>query len=211
MQANNLQQAILQTLSDATEFSAELIDTALQVGTDSEVLERVPIVSWGVKMLQIRDIFQRNRFVKNCSAFVEALKKDEEIEARLKVFFEKNSLETNDVLDTTQMILVESEKPLKVEMFARLLRNRVSGQIGAEEFRKIALMIYAASIPALESIPAFFNRNGGLFNQNNGSVPEEPLLLSLGVAARYGSNFRVDEIGQKIFDICFRGDSTSQS
>ena len=68
----------------------------------------------------------------------------------------------------------------------------------------MTLILINGSVPALQALPKFFEISEGensLHNRDLGG--NEPLLISLGVAKRYGTKFEVTELGRRLFDLGF--------
>jgi hypothetical protein len=103
-------------------------------------------------------------------------------------------------------ILIEGEKPIKAEILGRLLLAAANGELSLEKFDTLSLMLISASVPALDALPKFYEASHGdnaIHGHNLGSF--EPLLVSIGVAFRYGTEFRMDECGRDMFRFGFRG------
>ncbi|PZP54860.1 MAG: hypothetical protein DI586_08610 [Micavibrio aeruginosavorus] len=202
-----IQNAITETMEKAVEYTAEVSDIVLDIATDNDFLDKIPVVSWAIKGLKIKDIYQKRKLERNAFAFLMALgacnsnKLDE-----FKDFLNAQLEQRDEFIDTTMSILLEGEKPIKASLYGKLLAARIRNLLSHEEFEIIAMIIYAASVPALNAIKSYFRRtNGKPYITHAGAVEEEPLLMSLGVASRFGNGFRVDERGQNFYRYCFDG------
>lgn len=197
---------ILETVRGAQGFLAELGDKAIDIVTGSKVFEHVPVVSWGIKVLNVRDSFQQFRLKRNCAAFLLALgNNNHEDITRFESQLNGSSTIRQEFEDTTFAILLESEKPFKAMLYGKLLSCRIKGRLAQDDFEQLSLIVHAGSVPALQTIEAFFTANKGRPFTSVGHVPQEPLLLSLGIAMRYGNTFRISDAGQRLYEICFGG------
>lgn len=190
---------LLETAAGAKDFLAEVADMAVGAIFDSEVLDKLPMVSWAVRLWNIKDVYQQRRLKRNCLAFIRAFAQaDPQAGEKLRAQLEQNPQAATELADTVADILIESEKPLKASCIARLLVALADEKISIEEFNDLSQIVQAASVPALLAAASFHQRLAGQGFENRMSVPEEPLLLSLGVAYRYGNMFRVTALGQRL-------------
>ena len=107
---------------------------------------------------------------------------------------------SEEVSETIFEIITESEKPLKAEILGNLSVALSKLNITVDEYYILLLIIQSSSIPALNSIKEFMEHsdNKGYINGLKSCVKEEPLLVSIGIANRFGTGLRLDENGKKL-------------
>jgi hypothetical protein len=205
-QSNTAFSALADTAFAAKDFIAELGDVAIDIATDSVVLEKVPILSWAIKAWNIKSLFLLKRMQRNAHAFLQAVMSGDQ--KRIESMFKKiknNPKYADEFTDTTLSILIESEKPLKANLVGKLIVAMSNDNITASEFETMSLLIMASSIPALNALSEFYERNNGKSFVHSPHVPQEPLLLSTGLCHRNGALFAISDIGQKLFKYGFDG------
>ncbi|MFQ5329537.1 MAG: hypothetical protein ACE5D4_06065 [Thermodesulfobacteriota bacterium] len=185
---------------DAKEFVVEIGDTAIDVVTDIDVLEKVPIISWAIKAFTLKETYQLKRLQINTKAFLEALSQsNKEIIVRFAKRLEEDPIFAEEFSDTVLSILIESQKPIKATMVGSLVVALVRGQISKQEFDDMSLLIQSSSVPALTALQYFFKRTRGKPYAREAQCHEEPLLMSLGVGSRNGGTFQISKIEKKLF------------
>jgi len=189
----------------AGEFIADLSDSALTVATGSDLLEKVPFVSHIAKAFEVKEAYHQYRLARNCKALLDAAK-----EGNLSTMGDRLRKVVDDpeklweLEDTMLEVLIEGEKPLKAEILGRLMRFLADGAISYQQFDTMSLLVLNGSVPALKAIDRFFDTSGGeCFVHGHDLQGIEPLLTSLGVAARYGTKFQVSEFGQLLHKFGF--------
>ncbi len=189
---------------EASEFLAQIADDLVSATTDVKLLEKVPFVSYIAKAFALKDEFHRQRLARNCQAFMDAAR-----EGNLTNLAGRLRERVNDpkrlweLEDTTLHLLIEAEQPMTAEILGRLLRALADGRLSFEQFDSLSLLLISASVPALRAIPTFFKNSGEKTMLHGDTRDFEPLLLSLGVASRYGSKLEVNELGQLLNPIGF--------
>lgn len=196
--------AVKDTIQHHAESVASAVDAGSSFFTDSEVLEDVPIIGTGLKILQARDTFMETRFRRNCLALLDACKRVE-MDARQAAMEELSSDHERfeDFADTLLLIATDSSKPLKATIVGNLLAALMQGKLDYVSYNDLVHIVHSASIPALNALETYLERN------ENGSasglaVPkEEPLLMSIGLGSRYGNRFMVTDQGVSLFRLGF--------
>lgn len=189
---------IIDTISGAKNELASYAEQVIDLAVDNELWENVPIVEHATKLLNIHDIYKKNKLKRNYAAFIEAVGKmdEEEIASFSKILFSNDDV-AEETAETIFEIIVESEKPLKARLIGRLSLALAKQELGLKEYNTIALIIQSSSIAALMALPLFLASNNNSCHKSGiGSIPEEGLLFSLGIAKRHGNMFRIDETGQ---------------
>ena len=191
---------IVESVKNAKVEMASYAEEAIDLAVDNELWENVPIVEHANRILNIRDIYKKNKLKRNCAAFIEAVSElnEDEVAAYQGILFSGDQL-AEETAETIFDIVSESEKPIKAEIIGRLSLALAKYQVSLEEYYTISLIIQSASVAALKALPAFLDSNGNICHKSSpGGIPEEGLLLSLGVAMRHGNMFRIDETGQRL-------------
>ena len=187
------------------EFLATLSDSVVSLATESKVLDNVPFASYIVKAFSLKEAFHLWRLDRNCKAFMSALREGDT--SGLSEYLRKTADDPEhrwELEDTTLQILIESEKPIKAEILGRLLLATKDEKLSPNEYETLTLILIGGSVPALQALPKFFETSGGenfLHDRSLGGI--EPLLVSLGVATRYGTKFEVTELGRRLFEFGF--------
>lgn len=188
--------SIISTAKEAKEHIAELGEVGLDFITENDVVAQIPVVSLAVRTLNIKDSYQKFRLKRNAIAFYESVcSLDNDDVDRLHEEIKSNSKFSEEFIDTTISILLESEKPIKSSIYGNIVNALAEKKITPAEFEDLSLLVQSASIPALLSIPKFFKRSKNKTYLDLKLIPEEPLLLSIGVCYRYGNIFRISALG----------------
>jgi len=97
-------------------------------------------------------------------------------------------------------ILIEGEKPIKSMILGNLLNALVNKRIKPKDFEEMTLIVQAASVPALKSLPLFFKKTKGKpYSHARTLMNEEALLSSMGIISRYGNRVALSELGKKLY------------
>ena len=192
--------ALLETLKDSKDFVAELADTSIDAIVDSDALGHIPVISWFVQARNVVETYQIKKLQKNVRAFLEAASVLDETKLNsLNEQLCSDAKFAEEFTDTTIQILFESEKPIKAAILGHLIGALANRAISKDEFDSLSLIVLSGSVTALKSFEAFCAKTGyAVTHQNRG--PEEPLLLSLGVASRYGTGLTISDLGKKLYD-----------
>jgi len=189
---------IIETISGAKAELAAYAEQAIDLAADNELWENVPIVEHATKLLNIRDVYKKNRMKRNYAAFIDSVGRmnDQEIAAYSEILFSGDEI-ASETAETIFEIVAESEKPLKAKLIGKLSVALSKRELRLEDYNTIALLIQSASIAALRAVPSFLSSNNSSCHQSSPSgIPEEGLLFSLGIAMRHGNMFRIDKTGQ---------------
>jgi hypothetical protein len=198
--------ATKKTLVERVDDIAEGVDLVLSAVTDSEVLEEIPLVSVGVKLLNARDAWVKHRYIRNCMALLQACKAaDRGRRDKLWTKLSEDPDKIQDFVDTLFLIAADSSKPMKAAIVGHLVAALCNEQITYKDYDALVHMVHDASITALATLPEYFERSEGRATFRNMSFPEEPLLQSLGVAQRSGFMFHISELGQLLYRFGFGG------
>lgn len=199
--------AMKKTLIDRSDDVAAGLDAGLLAVTDSKILEKFPIISIGVKTLNFISTYHQHLYTRNCIALLQALKSGDQVRTeKLWSKLSENPDKIQDFVDTLLLVVVDSSKPVKAAVVGHLIVALSKEQITYLEYDALVHLVHDASITALAALPIFFEGNQGLSYINGiARTPEEPLLLSLGVASRFGNNFRVSDLGKLLYQYGFAG------
>jgi hypothetical protein len=197
---NTLLDVLGKTLVGAKENVASMAEDLFDLAVSNDTLEQVPIVEYAIKVLSIRDQWHKNRIKRNYLEFVRSVSElnSQEIERHAEALKLGGDLGL-ETAETIFEIILESEKPLKAKLIGNLSKSLARNELNLEYYNTLALLIQASSVAALRALPEFISANGNrCFKHSNGGIPQEGLLLSLGVATRFGSGFQVDVFGQAL-------------
>ena len=189
---------IIKTIKDAKVQVAEYGESIIDLFTENETWENVPFVSEAVKILTIRDIYHKNKIIRNYQAFIVAINKVDQkiIDNFLETLKEKEEEKLEDMMETIFDIIIDSHKPIKAQLLGNLLTSLACNKITEKDYNSLVLTIYSASVSALYALPDFLKKNHyTTYKSGTGAVENEGLLFSLGVATRYGNMFRLDDRG----------------
>lgn len=207
METKRFLPALFDTVAKSKETVAEACDSLVDLATEGQLLNDVPVLGTSIKILDIKDNFAKNRLKRNCIAFMAAASNATSVEAdqiRSRILSDREY--SAEFADTMLAVLLESEKPIKCELVGKLLVALARQEITAEEFETLSLVIQAAAVPSLTSLPKFFGLSEGKpFKHSTQSIPQESLLLAAGLATRSGTMFRVSPIGITLFVHGFGG------
>lgn len=205
MKSKDLVAAARKTIVDSADDFAGGIDAVISAATDSEVLDNIPFIGVGVKLLKAKDQFAVHIFRRNCVALLEACNaanRDERERLWRSLSVNEDVLE--DFTDTLLLITAQSSKPYKASIVGNLMAALCREQISYKEYDSLVHIVHAASIPALKAVVSFFSGPQG----RRATIEEEPLLLSLGVGIRFGNGFRVSNLGVALHKFGMKGEVT---
>lgn len=206
MKGSSLIKAIKDTLTDNWESLTEGGDLIWSAATEGGLLEEIPLVSIGAKFLNARDQLQEHRFRRNCQALLLACEKvDNETkrETLEKLSADPELLE--DFADTLLQIACDSSKPYKASIVGNLLAAMLSGRIDYLAYDRLTHIVYSASIPALQAFQRDMASTAGNPYIQNRSFGSEPLMLSMGIASRYGNKLTISDDGILLYRFGFAG------
>lgn len=199
-------QAISRTTYTSRDSLSDLIDGTLKFATDLKAFENIPVISYAVKFLNVKDAYHLHKLQRNVVEFVKAVQDADQ--QKMKDFFEKFENDedySKEFSDTALSILVEATKPIKAHLVGKLVKAASLGYITIQELDFLSQLIQAASVPALMALPSFFEKAENRPFISNVRTLEEPLLFSIGLASRHGSLLRISEYGEKLFQYGFEG------
>ena len=102
--------------------------------------------------------------------------------------------------------MMDSSHKERSRLHAKLILAVADGRVTVEEFIIMSETVQSTIVAALRALPAFFAMTSGRpFYRSLHPEQYEPLLNTLGVSARSGNQYRVSELGQKFFEVCFDG------
>lgn len=190
--------ALIKTIEDAKDSTLELAEYTIDLTTDSEILEEVPLVSLATKLLTIRDVYHINKIKRNYTALIKCLDIENYTKAqKLIALLEKDESLAEETAENIFEIVYNSEKTLKAELIGRLLSAVVEEKLSLEDYNTLVLMIHAASIPALLALPKYLDEVSN-HSVSDGSEKFEGLLFSLGIVKRSGTRFDLEDLGMKL-------------
>lgn len=190
---------IRNAVKDSKDEVAKFGEIAIDLATDNEAWANVPLVTYAVGLLKIKDAYKVNKLKRNYAAFIGSIdtlgpKEQKQLLDRLRSEGEDQLSE--DVAETIFDVIIEGHKPIKAKVLGNLLCALARGDISIEDYNTMALMIQACSVAALQALPKFLQGNNLKSHKSGmGAVPCEALLFSLGVGTRNGTMFRIDATG----------------
>lgn len=200
MAIKDLVVATRKTIVDSVDTIADLIDTGVEAATDSELLDTIPFVGTGVKILKAKDQYQEHRFRRNCVALLSACASADHIEReRLFEQLSKTPEVLDDFADTLLLITADSSKPSKAKVVGNLVAALCKEEITYEEYDALAHIVHSASIPALQAVVSYCR-----FKQVGSHLANEPLLISLGIGIVIRQGFVVTRLGEHLYNYGMR-------
>jgi len=196
---NDFIKNLLDTLKSSSDFFTDIGDPAIQAITDSAMLDRIPIISFICELYKIQDLYHLKKLKRNVNSFLIIIDKGnkEKIQRTLTNINEDETYR-EEFIDTILKILIESEKPIKAKILGDLLVSLSEDKLTLDEYNDLTLIIISTSIPAIEALKKFMSENiSGSSHHMDKSL--ESLILSAGVGSRYGTQFRVSELGMKLY------------
>jgi len=194
------------TIKGSKEQFAHYGETIIDMAIDNEAWENIPLVDNATKILNIKDVYKKNKLKRNYAEFLKAIQEMNQVEIdRYLNYIMADDLLSEDTAETIFEIITDAEKPLKANLLGNLSVALSKDKINLKEYNTLILMIQNASIPALKSVPEFIKNNELKLHKNGmGTIEQEALIISLGVATRSGSMFRLDKRGQKLVEYGFK-------
>lgn len=192
---------IANTVKGAKEHIASYSEMAIDIFIDEETLKNIPIVEHAIKILNIRDVYKKNKIKRNYLCFIESVSKlsDSETEAFSTTLFNGDAL-GEDATETLFEIIAEGEKPIRASIAGNLVCALAKGKISLKTYNDLLLIAHSGSILALKSIPEATKTMAhfGEWDHPFGS-PEEPLLISLGIVKKQGRIIMLSKLGKQFF------------
>ncbi|HHL4079893.1 hypothetical protein [Burkholderia anthina] len=196
---------LIAAVKESKDTLIEVANIGLEAATSSEVFSKVPVLGAIVSVVGFCDAAMSLKLRRNVAAFLGACGKVPQ--ADLDRLYEKvmgDPRFRDEVPDTIIQLMLDSHKPIKAEIVGRLFGGLASGNIQLSQFNDLALLVLSASVPALMALPSFFEGNANRpFLSRGGQLEQEPLLISVGIASRFGNMFRVNESGILLYEIGF--------
>ena len=191
-------EVIKKTVVDAkTQFSSygeQLFDLAV----DNEAWENIPLVDQATKILNIRDVYRKNRIKRNYAAFIDSVKDiDKSGEQHFLDLMSTDVQETEDIAETIFEIITESEKPIKSRLLGNLLKALAMNKINLSDFDTLTLLIQSSSIPALRAVTKFTETHNSIVRIYRKEHSLISLLGSIGLLIRdaNANGFRLTQLG----------------
>lgn len=198
------------------ESAINFADHSINLATDQDVLQELPVVKYLVSLYKIGEIYKQQKVYKNAMAFLNAIKHSEFV---LPV----ENKDYDEFVDTMSLILMESEKPIKAKIAGNLTKSFAEQLINFDTFNHLCLLVFTASVPVLKVLascatPEFLEdienakeKHGGIqpevylkLRRTNGSstllksmgvLVEETVLNGYGIALiLYGKMYEIDAI-----------------
>lgn len=201
---------ITDTILTATDNVSSIGDTALSVMTDIKFFDNIPILKLFSSTLKTYNFIQQKRIQRNTEAFLLAVsKRDKEKIKKFRTRLLEDTKFSENCAETILFLISESSTPLKLSILGNWLLALSEEKISKEEFDLGSQIIEAAMKPSLIALKSFLERitsksagqNQLLFSTglHSPNIPEEPLLLPLGVFMRHGNKASINEIGKKLY------------
>jgi len=191
--------AVIATIKECRTELAGVADVATSVLLDDSVASKIPVVSWAVAAHEVVGAFRKARLRKNVGVFLSRVMEAPTADlGALTDRLRADDAFAEEFADVTLSVLLEAARPVKAEVLGNLTVALAERQITRDTYSELALIVEAASIPSLHALEHYFDQS---YPQQ--TPKEEPLLLSMGVARRYGNAFLVSEEGQRLYEIGF--------
>ena len=176
-------------------------------------LEHVPFLGVALKVYNVVDVWQQQKLARNARAFLEVIKTgDHDAIARRLDELVRDPRFADAIDESVFATMMDSSHKERSRLHAKLILAIAEGRITVEEFVIMSEMVQSTIIAGLRALSAFFEMTSGRpFYRNLSPEQYEPLLNTLGVSARSGNLYRVSELGQKLFEVCFDGVVTQDS
>lgn len=192
--------SLIDTLKQNKESLAEVLDAGL------EASQSIPFFGWAIKAWNIKNTFQERKLYRNTKAFYNAalIGDPDALQAKFS-----NHSDAEDFVDTLVQVLIESEKPYKAVMVSNITNALSKGLLSPKEANDMNLIILNASIPALKSLPDFYNRlDGGKYIhtahlEDTDKDGIHSMLNSLGVIYRWADQTALSKIGRDLARIAY--------
>ncbi len=197
--------SLVETIRKSPEILSEFGDTAIEV-LNSESNSGIPIISWSVNVLKMRDEWRLIKVKKNILSFLSALQSSDT--EKIQTFLNKAKEDkefAEEFIDTFLTLIYESEKPIKLELLANILDSLSKGSVEKKDFLKLLLIIHSSSVPGLEAVCEFVEENEHDYPFVHSRPPQEALIMSTGLSERFGINFRLSKLGIKLYKHGFNG------
>jgi hypothetical protein len=193
------QNELIQTVKDGRGVVADAMDACIK-GLDfaKEIGEATPF-GWAIKLFDVHSTYKANRLQRNVTSYLEET--DRLSDGQKNEFTRKLQSDvqfSNEFAEVTLLIWNESEKPIKSKMVGKLSYHMAIEDITKEQFVKLSLLIYSASVPAINALSTFLESNEFKPNTHKHRFEEEPLLFSSGFGSRFGSGFNLSEDAKQI-------------
>jgi len=184
----------------------EATDGIIDLVTDSEVLEEIPLVKYGVAICNVKDAYRQTRLKRNIASFIEAVSSGDQ-ERLEQCICDLEALEDKglDVADTMMSLFIDGEKPYKCEIMGNLLLALSEGDIDPDIYQSILQVVLSSSVPALKAIDEWFVATSGepyAMPSDNEDVEYKnlPFLMSVGISIHRGDEIFVSDLGKKLYD-----------
>ncbi|MCI5139006.1 MAG: hypothetical protein D3922_11470 [Candidatus Electrothrix sp. AR1] len=197
--------SLVETIKKSPDILSGVGDVAIEV-LNSESSSGIPIVSWAVNILKMRDEWRLIKMKKNILSFLSALQSSDT--EKIQTFLDKAKEDkefAEEFIDTFLTLIYESEKPVKLKLTANLLDSLSKGSVEKKHFLILLLVIHSSSVPGLESVCEFVEENEHDYPFSHPRPPQEALLMSTGLSERFGTNFRLSRLGIILYNHAFKG------
>lgn len=185
---------LIQTVKDGRSVVADAMDTCIKgLEFAKDIGEATPF-GWAIKLFDVHSAYKANKLQRNVISYLKET--DNLSEVQKNDFTRKLQSDpefSNDFAEITLLIWNESEKPIKSQVVGKLAYHLANEDIDKEQFIKLSLLIYSASVPAINSLSTYLHDNEFKPNTHKHRFEEEPLLFSSGFGARFGSGFNLSK------------------
>ncbi|EOG5907364.1 hypothetical protein [Vibrio sp. TRT 29B02] len=192
---------IIDTVRYAKKDIASYGEIVIDLFIEDELLKNVPIVEHALKIRNICDVYRANKVKRNYLSFIDAVSvmDSSEIEKFETMLFESGDLGV-DASETLFDILIDGHKTVRAKIAGNLVAALAKGKLDLDSYYNLLLIAHSGSIPALLSIPKTVESMAvfGEWDKKFG-IPEEPLLISLGIAKKLGSILMLSSLGKQFY------------
>lgn len=177
---NNIIKSIVSAVDEKKYDTMEIVESVLKSAAEKD-LAGIPVVGSFSAALNIRKKFLEERFKRNIKYYFDSIKDASKLELNQCIPEEKEE----EFHTIGLSILIESEQPIKSELFGNLHYALSKRMIVYTEFHTLTSIIYHNSVPVLESIIRFdidrwINTKGGKKEKDNiASLATRDMELSI--------------------------------
>lgn len=193
---------------DIKDFMPALKETVIAAGSLVESVTGTTVFSTAENILDINDVWKRVKLERNLRAYLEGLKEGDSEKIKSTIDRIQKGARADDFVILLLDVIATSVRPLKAELLSGLLTAFSNDEIDDQFYEECSLLISESSSLSLMSLKDFYASTDG-DSVWKGRLADahhtEPMLNSLGVASRHGSQLRISSLGEAIYKYGFRG------
>jgi len=186
--------SLIETIKSEKSTIANAMDTCFKELEFVKDVGEATTFGWAIKLFNIHSAYQANKLHRNVIAFL--TETDKLSKGKRNTFYQKLQGDeefSEKFAEVTLLIWHESETPIKAKIVGNLAYHLSIDDITNVEYLKYSMLVYSASVPALDSLSSYLIENNNKPNSMKHSIEQEPLLFSSGFGSRYGSGFNLSK------------------